>query len=149
MITETYSKHGIRFLYPSRWTITEEAEGETLAVTVASDETCFWTIWLMQDGPEPEELIESAVRAFEDEYDDLDQYRFEGELCAVQSMNCDLEFVSLELINSAFLRAFRTAGYSVLVLSQGTDQELEYSREALDAITDSLECGVGDDDLVA
>lgn len=145
MKTETYNNHGIRFDYPSRWTVSEEAEGETLSVTVASDETCFWTIWLMPGGPEPEELIESAVRAFEEEYDDLDQYRAEGELCEFPSLYCDLEFVSLELINSAFLRAFRTARYSILILSQGTDHELDYSREALDAITDSLECGLDDD----
>ena len=149
MTTETYSNHGIRFLYPSRWTISEEADGETQSVTVSSEETSFWTIWLVPERPEPEELIASAVRAFEEEYDNLDQYRAEGELCDCPALHCDLEFVSLELINSAFLRAFRTGRYSVLILAQGTDHELEYAREELDAITDSLECDLEDDVTIA
>lgn len=144
-----YEDHGIRFRYPEDWQIQEESEGETVSVTVSGPETSFWSIWILPERPDPERLVLSAIEAFEEDYDDVDVYRSEGELCDFPSLQCDVEFVSLELINSAFVRAFRTGRFSVLVLFQGTDHELEYTREALDAITASLECDRGDDILLA
>ena len=88
----------------------------------------------------PEEILDSALTAFEEDYDNVDIYRSEEELCEYPCLKCEVEFVSLELINSATLRALRTGRFSVLILAQGTDHELEYSRPILDAVTESFEC---------
>lgn len=149
MSLETYCEHGVRFLYPQGWEIVEEQQGSTVAVTLNSPETSFWSLWLMSDRPNPEEILESAVTAFEDDYEDVDVYRSEGELCEYPCLQCEVEFVSLELINSASLRAFRTGRFSVLILAQGTDRELEYSRPILEAVTDSFECDLDGDISVA
>lgn len=149
MSLQTYSEHGVRFLFPPGWELHEESQGATLAVTVNSPETSFWSLWLMPDRPNPQAMLDSALTAFEDDYDNVDLYRSETEICEYPALKCEVEFVSLELINSATILAFRTGRFSVLILAQGTDHELEYSRPILEAITESFECDVDDDVMKA
>ena len=46
-------------------------------------------------------------------------------------------------MNSASVMAFRTNRRTVLVVSQGTDRELEVTRPVLESITESLLCEEG------
>ena len=50
----------------------------------------------------------------------------------------DVEFVCLELVNTATLRALESDDFTALVLYQGTDHELEATRALLEGITSSL-----------
>lgn len=137
---ELYRSHGVKFRFPGDWALNEQRTGsEEVTVTVSSPETSFWSLSLYFDRPDPEALIETAVDAFRDEYDELDDYPVECRVCRRPATGRDLEFVCLELINSAFLRAFRTPRFSALVLYQGTDHELADTREILEGITASLQ----------
>jgi len=44
----------------------------------------------------------------------------------------------MDLVNSAFLRAFRAFGGTILLLYQGTDRELEETLSILESISESL-----------
>jgi hypothetical protein len=142
-LQEVYSEHGVGFRYPAAWELAEQRAGKEVTITVSSPETSFWSIVVCFDAPRPEDLIESALEAFRDEYEELDIYPAEASLCQRPTVARDLEFVCLELINSAFLRAFRAGSVSVLVLYQGTDLELEDTQETLEAISVSLSCDGG------
>ena len=137
---ELYSGHGIRFRYPAHWDLTEDRTEDQIAVSIESPGTSFWTLTLFLRNPSPEHVLRTAVAAFQDEYDEMDTYEAEASLCHRRAIGRNLEFVSLELINSAFLRAFRTGRYTILVMYQGTDHELEETRDALEEITASLQC---------
>lgn len=143
-----YHEHGVRFRYPSGWELTEQHVDNEVTITVSSPETSFWALVLHFEGPRPEDLIESALDAFREEYEELDIYSTEAMLCHRANVARDVEFVCFELINSAFLRAFRTGRFSALVLYQGTDHELEQTRETLESISASLRLE-GDEDLFA
>ncbi len=149
MSLQTYSEHGIQFLYPLDWELHQEIQGTTVAISVTSPETTFLTIWLMQERPNPQTMLDSALDAFEEDYENVDIYRSETEICEYPCLKCDVEFVSLELINSATIHSLRTGRFSVLILGQGTDHELEYSRPILEAMIDSFECDVDDDIMKA
>lgn len=140
MSQETYHSHGVRFRYPADWELIEQSQDNELSITVASPETSFWSLTLLSDGPSPERIMDSAVVAFEDEYEELDIYNSEASICDRRSVARDVEFVCLELVNSAFLRAFRLGERSALVLYQGTDHELEETLEILEGISSSLHC---------
>lgn len=149
MSLQTYSEHGVQFLYPPDWELHEEIQGPTVAISVTSPETTFLTIWLMRERPNPQTMLDSALDAFEEDYDNVDIYRSETEICEYPCLKCDVEFVSLELINSATIHSLRTGRFSVLILCQGTDHELEHTRPILEAIVDSFECDVDDDIMKA
>ena len=144
-LQEVYQGHGVGFRYPAAWELSEQRAGNEVTITVSSAETSFWSVVLCSDAPRPEDLIESALEAFRDEYEELDIYDAQASMCRRPTIACDLEFVCLELINSAFLRAFRAGSLSVLVLYQGTDYELEDTQQILEAISASLRCD-GDED---
>lgn len=137
-MSKTYAAHGLRFQYPEGWELSEQQQENELLITVSSPDTSFWTLTLLYDRPEPDEIIESALEVFQDEYEDLDIYDSEAKLCRRETLAKDLEFICFELVNSAFLRAVQLPNFSLLVLYQGTDHELEDTLESLEAISTSL-----------
>lgn len=144
----TYDNHGIRFRYPADWQLAEQTTGNGVSVSVQSAGTAFWSVSLDPDGPEPERMIEAALDAFRQEYSELDDYPLETEICHRTALGRDVEFVCLDWLNTACLRAFRTSQFSVLLLYQGTDRELKDARPQLEAMTASLTCA-GDELLFA
>jgi hypothetical protein len=93
---------------------------------------------LFQDGPSPQEVLESAVEALQEEYAEADIYPSTARIGKRVGVARDVDFVCFELINSAFLRAFQPERFTVLVLYQGFDGELETTRLLLEAISTSL-----------
>jgi hypothetical protein len=135
---EIYDRYGVRFRYPAYWEVTEQDDDEATSITVASPDTSFWSISLFKDGPSPKELVDSAIEAFQEEYPEVDVYSSTARTGERSGVSRDVDFVCFELINSAFLRSFQTERYSVLVLYQGFDGELETTRPLLEAISASL-----------
>jgi hypothetical protein len=135
---EIYEGHGISFRFPAHWELTEQVDEEAISITVASPETSFWSISLFQEGPSPQEVLESAVEALQEEYAEADIYPSTARIGKRAGVARDVDFVCFELINSAFLRSFQTERFTVLVLFQGFDGELETTRSLLEAISASL-----------
>ena len=138
-LLETYRSHGVEFTYPEHWELAEDREGEQLSVSVSSPGTSFWLLSLFFDRPAPDQLIESALQAYREEYDELDVYPAAKRLGSYDCIGRDVQFVCLELINSASLCALQNGGVTALVLYQGTDHELEETRPILEAISSSLQ----------
>ncbi len=134
-----YEGHGIRFRYPGDWELSEQEQDRDVAVSVASPETSFWTISLLAGRPDPKRVIREVLETFRGEYVEVDEYSVQAKIRETPCEARDLQFVQYELINSAFLRAFSAGPWTALVLYQGTDHELEYTRPILEAITATLE----------
>jgi len=140
---QLYQAHGLHLAFPEGWELNEEQHAERMTITVSSPATSFWCLSLFEPGVQPDEVIDSVLETFGEVYDELDVYEAEASMGGLPTSARDLQFVCHELINSAFLRAFRTDQHTMLVLFQGTDDELEETRETLDAITASLAWSLG------
>ena len=138
-MTAVYQKHGARFQYPRGWTLTEEPSDQEVCITVNSPDTAFWSLTLFFDGPSPDEVSETVIQAFQDEYEELDVYTESAFVGPHEAVGLHFEFMTLDLMNSAFVRICRTEQFTAVLLYQGTDQELEDSGDVLDAISASLE----------
>jgi hypothetical protein len=148
-MSETYHSHGIRFDYPESWELSEQRDQGEATITVESPETSFWSLSLFFGGTTPEDVIDTAVSAIEEAYEEVDVYPSNARIGEHESIARDVEFVCFELINSAFLRAFQTDEFTALIYYQGTDHELADSRPILEAISASLRCddpGAADDE---
>ena len=137
-LLETYRGNGVEFRYPEFWELSEQRDAQQVSITVASPGTSFWTLSLFFARPAPGDLMDSAVQAFREEYEDVDVYPADGRLGPYACDGRDVQFVCLELINSAALRALQAGDVTAFVLYQGTDQELEETRPILEAISGSL-----------
>ena len=135
-----YKSHGVMFRYPDDWELSEQQEGEQISITVSSPLTAFWTVSLFPDRPEPADIVAAALDAFHEEYDELDDYPAKVRLCRSPTVARDIDFVCLELLNIAGVRAFRTRDFTVLVLFQMTEGERAEIGPLLDRITRSLAC---------
>lgn len=139
-MTEVFSRHGVQFEYPDDWELDEQQSDFEIQVTVQSPETSFWSLSLILDRPEPLTVANTAIAALRELYDEIDVYPSDGPLCERETVARDMEFVCLELVNSAYVRAFQTDSFTALVFYQGTDSELEETRELMEDISRSLVC---------
>lgn len=146
LLSQSYDDFGIRFRFPENWDVQEQPSPGGVMISVNSPGTSFWSVLLEYDGPEPRDVLQAALNVFREEYAELDSYPVETTLCRRESLGQDVEFVCLDLLNTACLRTFRTRQFTVLVLYQGCDEEFEETRAVLEAMTGSLECD-GDEPL--
>lgn len=133
-----YAEHGVRFVYPQNWELTEQRDGVEISISLSSPQTSFWILTLFLDRPDPRRVIEAALDAFRQEYTELDVYSVKARLCGKSTVARDIEFVCLELLNSAWLRALRTRDFTLLILYQAHDAELDINGPILKRITKSL-----------
>lgn len=143
---EVYEQHGITFQYPADWEVSEQEQQDECLITVSGPGTSFWSVGLFRDRPHPDLVLETALAAFKDEYPDLDSYAAEEEILDQPTSGIDLEFFCLELVNTARIRSFLAKDFTVLVMCQADDTELEASEPIFDKMTRSLDCELLSDD---
>lgn len=139
-MSSTYRTTGLSFCYPPEWQAVEHREDGRLSVTVAGTGTAFCTVTMLYDRPDPRQVLEAAIRAFRDEYPELDVYTADSRVASRPALGRDVDFICLELCNTALLRAFRTGRFTVLVLFQSSDVELPETRPIFDQVCNSLNC---------
>lgn len=133
-----YQSNGVTFRYPSEWELTEEQTDEQLSITVTSPQTAFWTLILFPDCPEPDDVVETVLDAFHEEYPEMDEYPTKARIGRRRTVGRDIDFVCLDVLNLARVRAFRTSGFTALVLFQMTEAEEDETGPILEMITRSL-----------
>lgn len=136
----TYRTTGLRFAYPSGWEAHEEQTEEGLSITVAGEGSAFCSVMLMPDRPPAESVIEAAMTAYRESYDDFDVYPVTCRIAGRDAVGRDVDFFCMELVNSAWLRAFRTGRFTVLVLAQSGPDEQRGAKKAFETVCESLDC---------
>lgn len=138
-MSQTYAQHHIAFEYPDEWELAEEASPDEIQISVTSPYTTFWSLNLMRHRPSPSEVMRAVLAAFREEYAELDIYRTKPiAICRRKTLSRNIEFICLEVVNSAWARVFRTPEFTALLLYQSTDHDLRATGADLRAITRSL-----------
>lgn len=136
----TYEGLGFRFRYPSSWEFSEEHQPGQSTLTVQTPGTAFWSLTLLHDQPDPEEVLQWTVQLFESEYEDVDSYPGPAQtLCRSPALGAELDFLCYDLVSSASICTFATPMFTSLVIYQGYDKEVEQYGDAFEAISASLE----------
>jgi hypothetical protein len=133
-----YEGHGITFEYPGYWEITEEVDGKDILITVSGETACFWALRILHECPRPDEVVNSCVEAFKEEYDDSEVTETGGMLAEMPAVCREVEFSCFELLNSVSLSSVRSSRMTLLAWWQGTDHELQSLRQILERITQSV-----------
>ncbi len=133
-----YERHGVTFEYPGSWELTEENDDADVLITVAADNSCFWALRILHGCPRPDEVVNSCVEAFKEEYDDPEITESGGVLAEMPAFCREVEFTCFELLNSAAFSSVRSSKMTLLAWWQGTDHELEFTRPILERINQSV-----------
>ena len=135
-----YDDNGIRFEYPEGWELDVTDDGPRTAVTVQSpDGPAFALVTVDDSRPGPDELVDEALAALRDEYPGLDATPARETIAGHDAVGHDVEFISLDLTNTAAIRSFRTERRTVFVMAQWSDVEGDETEAALRAILRSVE----------
>jgi hypothetical protein len=146
---EVYEGHGIRFNYPDDWELEESENEDGASVVLESPVTVTLTVSILPSCPRPVEVIEQILDIFKSEYEEVDVYEpAERTFGEYSVMTQELEFVCHELINVVKIIAIRTYQFTILMMSQGYDQDMEEFNQVLENIFQSLEVLNDDDELV-
>jgi len=137
-LDEVYRGNDISFRYPGHWERGEESRDDAVTISVG-DLGAFWSVTVLRRRPKAERVLEEAIQAFEDEYDEVDQYPVGATLGGESGLGKNLEFVALELINCVMLRAVEVGGRTYFVMAQVTDHERDQFEPIFEAISASLE----------
>ena len=137
-----YEHSGLRFAYPENWRLEDETGDEArLQLTVESPDTAFWTLAVYDGEIEPDSLAQQAVEAMRAEYPDLEASTAEETIAGIDLVGHDVNFICLDLTNTAQVRAFRLEGQTLLVLAQAEDRELKTASLIFTAMIQSLVSG--------
>jgi hypothetical protein len=142
-MSEVYRTAGLSFRYPSGWSVSEQSDDDRLTVTLEGGGTAFCALTLLYDRPDPELVLDAAAQAFREEYPEADVYPSAGTLAARPAAGRDVDFICLETCNTALLRAVRTGRFTLLLMFQSSDPELDESRPVFDEVCRSLDCDSG------
>lgn len=138
VLLQEYCGHGIRFLYPGFWELSEEADGEDIVITAAADQSCFWLLRIFPTCPPAEHIIESCLQAYDDEYDDAEAETVQLSISGMTSQSRRIRFSCFELLNTAAVSSVRVSEASLLSLWQCTDHELENLENIFEQMTRSI-----------
>jgi hypothetical protein len=120
--TEVYEDHGVRFEYPSDWTVEATDEDDVTTVDLQHPEgVAFVLVRTDESQPDPEYVSDVALEAMREEYPDLDDSPVMETLGDHVVTGHDVEFFALDVPNAAAIRSFRTARRTVLVFGQWSD----------------------------
>jgi hypothetical protein len=138
-MSQLFRNYGIQFRYPDDWTLHEEEGEEQVTLTVSRDPACFWSLTLLEDQPDPAEVLDEAIDAYREEYPDLDVSDAKAMLARRPAVACDLEFFCHDLCNTARLRAIQTPRHTLFLMCQMTDHEEGELDSAFEEMNRSLE----------
>jgi hypothetical protein len=134
-----FEESGIRFRYPENWRLEREDNENGWTVCVQSPDTAFLVVTVDEDMPSPETMAQTALEALRTEYNDLEADECMDSVAGQPAFGHDIQFISLDLTNTAWVRSFYSSRGTVLVLWEANDLEIETAQPVLRAICASLE----------
>jgi hypothetical protein len=138
-VVAQFDESGIRFKYPENWQLEREESDSGWTVSVQSPDTAFLLLCLRQDMPQTNDVAETALAALRDDYPDLEADECVDTLAGQPAIGHDIQFFSLDLTNTCWIRSFYSAQGTVLLMCQFNDLEVEKNEPVLRAMCASLE----------
>lgn len=138
-MTATYENHGITFLYPENWTLTQEQCTERpYEISVQSPGSGFWSVHVYEESSDPGQLATEALDSMRQEYENIDSEPVTSTIGDLEVGGYELNFYCLDFLVTARIVGFRHGGSTYLVLYQAESSEFEDLGVVFEALTISL-----------
>ncbi|MFO0926960.1 MAG: hypothetical protein U0736_07950 [Gemmataceae bacterium] len=135
---QDFFRDGLSFHYPDDWRLELEPTADGWTATVQSPGTAFAVIQLDRTLPEPAEMVRQALETLRGEYPTLDAEATIDTIAGEMALGHDIEFISLDMVNSCRTRAFYGLAGTVFVLCQSSGVDPEDYDPALRGIIASM-----------
>ena len=138
-MTATYEKHGLKFLYPENWKLTDGQDVELpYQVEIETPSGGIWSVNVFPKHAEMDELLADAVKGLQETYDDVEISEANPDFDDYQSKGIEAYFYCLDFMVMARIRVIETNRYKLVLLFQAESRDFDVSHDVFRAITTSL-----------
>ncbi len=138
-MTATYEKHGLKFLYPENWKLTDGQDVELpYQVEIEAPGGGIWSVNVFPGYVDTDELLADAVQGLQDTYDDVEIDKAKPDFPGYPSQGIDAYFYCLDFMVMARIRVIETEPYKLVLLFQAESRDFDSYHEVFRAITTSL-----------
>jgi hypothetical protein len=137
-MSKQFSEDGLSFSYPDDWRLEHEVAPNGWTVTLQSPGAAFAMIQLDRDLPDPRQMVHEALETLKADYPSLEAEAAIETVAGEMAVGHDMEFFSLDMLNTAWTRSFYGVAGTVFVLCQATGADEEDYEPALRGVVRSL-----------
>ena len=136
----TFREQGYSFVYPSNWSLVDpQFQDLPYSVGVQSPEGAFWSLTIYPVSRDPEALVEEAVDAMREEYQEFEVEPFRSALPDdLEPVGREMTFIVLDFVVTSKAVAFRRGRSTCLVQAQAESKEYDRLETVFDAMTQSF-----------
>jgi hypothetical protein len=135
---EEFNEDGLSFRYPRGWTLERENGEDAWTVSLQSPGTAFALIRMDRTMPDVEEVAQTALDALKADYPKLEAESVIESIAGEVAIGHDIEFFSLDLLVTCWIRCFFGMSGTVLILCQVSGVDQEENESALRALCASM-----------
>lgn len=128
----------VQFQYPENWEVDRQETEEGWTISVQSPGTAFLLINCYTERPDVQDVLKTALLAMQQDYPELESESVTDRIAGHVAKGLDINFLSLDTINTAQLRCFRTSDTTFLLLSQSSSFDTATTLAVLEAIRTTL-----------
>lgn len=134
-----YETSGLRFLYPENWKVVEEEPYNwPRTVTIQSEQTSFWSLYIYPPQEDAAPLIESVIQSIREVYNELEVLPAQEIVAGLETTGVDICFFYLDLLVEAKIRCLQTPTYTLVWHYQAENKEFTEMELVFQAISTSL-----------
>ncbi|MDR1492283.1 MAG: hypothetical protein LBT05_06145 [Planctomycetaceae bacterium] len=134
-----YRANDISFAYPENWFLEEnEMNNGNVTIHLTSPGGAFWMVTISDAKTTPEKLSQNALDAILSEYDRVEHTSVERIIGKYKLVGHEMNFIYLDLINTALILCFAAKGKTFAVYWQSDDNQLDTYADVFEAITFTL-----------
>ena len=142
---KVYTKTGVAFQYPGNWTLDEESDDESWAVTVNSPGTAFFVVSLRPDNQTPAQVVDVTLDTLKAEYKELDAEPVTETISGYPAVGYDIDFLTIDTSITAWSRCVSLAEGNLLVIGQVSEFDRRMYEDVLKAMLGSFTIADGDE----
>ena len=134
-----YDQHGLTFLYPENWELQDQVDDALpYQVSLETPGGGLWSLNMFPRTDDPDEILDGAVAALQEQFDDVELSLAEKEFEAFPSRGIDANFFCLDFVVTARIRVFETEPYQLLNWYQAESREFDQQHDVFRAVTQSM-----------
>lgn len=137
-MSKLFAGDGLSFSYPDDWRLEREETENGWTVTVQSPGAAFATISLDRDLPDPRDMVQAALEALKADYPTLEADAALETVAGEMAVGHDIEFFSLDMVNTCKTRSFHGLAGTVFVMCQASGIDDEDYEPALSGLVASM-----------
>jgi hypothetical protein len=137
-MSKEFARSGFRIRYPDDWKLESEETADGWCTTLFSPDTAFLMLSYHGNEDDPTAVSDMALESLRESYPDLEAETVVETVAERPVVGYDVNFFTLDLTNTCWIRALEGSEGCLLMMGQCTDDELEEHGAAIRAIFASL-----------